>query len=191
VHPSIAKGRMVNAVRAAAAFVDGLPRDTMSPESTLGRQGFLHPYQMHGGVAEVVLKVLLRDFDSEALVSQARFLEDLARRVEDASPGTRVAIDVTPQYRNMAEGLAREPRAVSYASRSFERLGRTAKLTTVRGGTDGSQLTARGLPTPNLSTGQHTPHSLLEWACLEEMDLAVRMLIELAQVWAEDPALAG
>lgn len=187
IHPSIAKGRMVNAVRGAAAFIAGLPQDAMSPEMTSGREGFLHPYQLHGGVAEVVLKILLRDFDAAKLAEQAESLRNLATSVEAELPGVRVAVEVTPQYRNMAEGLVREPRAVGCAQKAFERLGRTAKLTVVRGGTDGSQFTAQGLPTPNLSTGEHNPHSPLEWACLEEMVLAAQVLVELAQVWADTP----
>jgi tripeptide aminopeptidase len=187
IHPSIAKGRMVNAVRAAAAFLAGMPRQTLAPETTDGRNGFLHPYQLEGGVAEVAFKVLLRDFDAAKLADQAELLRQLAAQVEADFPGCQVAVQVTPQYRNMGPGLAQEPRAVSYAQKAFQRLGRTAKLTIVRGGTDGSQLTAKGLPTPNLSTGEHNPHSPLEWACLEEMSLAVRVLVELVQVWAEDP----
>jgi tripeptide aminopeptidase len=188
IHPSIAQGRMVNAVRAAAALIARLPRDTLSPESTAGRDGFLHPYQVRGGVGEVVLKVLLRDFDTEQLTHQAQLLRGWAQEVETEVPGCHIVVEVARQYRNMAEGLVREPRAVSYARQAFERLGHTPRLTIVRGGTDGSQLTARGLPTPNLSTGQHNPHSPLEWACLDEMLQAVRVLIELVQVWAEGPA---
>ena len=110
------------------------------------------------------------------------------RRAKPASqrefPGASVEVEITAQYRNMGEGLAREPRAVSFAQRALERLGRQARLTIIRGGTDGSRFTELGLPTPNLSTGEHNPHSPLEWTCLEEMSQAVEMLVELAQVWA-------
>ena len=99
-------------------------------------------------------------------------------------PGVAIRVDVHPQYRNLGDGLRAEPRAVAYAEEAFRRLGRTCKQAIIRGGTDGSQLTARGLPTPNLSTGQHTPHSPLEWACLEEMEQAVDVLTQLVQVWA-------
>jgi len=100
-------------------------------------------------------------------------------------PGSQIDVAVAAQYRNMAEGLAREPRAVQYAQQALQRLGRAPRLTLVRGGTDGSRLTEMGLPTPNLATGQHAPHSPTEWACLEEMVLAVRWLVEILQVWAE------
>jgi tripeptide aminopeptidase len=184
IHPSIAKGRMVNAIRAAADFVARLPR-AMSPETTEGREGFLHPYQLKGGVAEVALKIILRDFVTERLTGQAEMLRAIARQVEEAFPEAAVLVETAKQYRNMAEGLAREPRAVALAQAAHRRLGREPKLTIVRGGTDGSQLTERGLPTPNLSVGQHNPHSNLEWVCLDEMAQAAAVLVELVQLWAE------
>lgn len=184
IHPSIAKGRMVNAVRAAGALVDRLPRHLLAPEVTDGRDGFLHPYTIEGGVAQVTIRILLRDFDSTALAEQAERIRQAAQGVERDFPGIAIDVDVKPQYRNMGEGLKKEPRAVSFAEEAHRRLGRPYKLAIIRGGTDGSQLTARGLPTPNLSTGQHTPHSPLEWACLDEMEQAVDVLVQLVQVWA-------
>ncbi len=186
IHPSIAKGRMVNAVRAAGQFLARLPRGADSPETTEGREGFLHPYVIEGGVAETKLKVLLRDFDSSRLATLAERLRGAAAAVENEFPGAKVEVRIERQYRNMAEGLAREPRAVNYAQEALKRLGREAKLTIVRGGTDGSRLTEMGLPTPNLSCGGHNPHSPLEWACLEEMAESVEWILALAQRWAED-----
>jgi len=185
VHPSIAKGRMVNALRAAGAFLYQLPRQRLAPESSEGREGFLHPYVIEGSVAEVRIKILLRDFDTAVLQEHERRLREIAANVETAFPGIECQVTVTPQYRNMADGLRAEPRAVEYARKAHARLGRNAHLTIIRGGTDGSMLTARGLPTPNLSSGQHTPHSPLEWACLEEMQQATEVVIELARVWGE------
>jgi tripeptide aminopeptidase len=187
IHPAIAKGRMVNALRAAADFIGRLPRETLSPESTSGREGFLHPYQFEGGVAEVRMRILLRDFDSRNLSGLADRLRKAAEETQRAVPGASVEITVTPQYRNMAEGLAREPRAVGFARQALERLGRQPRLTSIRGGTDGSRFTELGLPTPNLSTGEHNFHSPLEWTCLEEMTQAVEMVVELLQVWAARP----
>jgi tripeptide aminopeptidase len=184
IHPSIGKGRMVNAVRVAAALIDRLPKAALSPETTDGRDGFLHPYAIEGGVAEVKVKILLRDFVTGGLVEKAALIEQAAREVEAEFPQSQIEVKVIKQYRNLGEGLAREPRAVAYAQQAHERLGREAKLTIIRGGTDGSQLTERGLPTPNLSTGEHNPHSPLEWTCLEEMVQAVEVLVELVQVWA-------
>jgi tripeptide aminopeptidase len=186
IHPSIAKGRMTNAVRAAAAFIGRLPRDELAPEVTDGRQGFLHPYDMAGGVAEVHMKILLRDFDAAALSAQAELLKRAANEVMREFPGAKIEIAIQRQYRNMAEGLVREPRAVAYAEEALKRLGRVAKRTIVRGGTDGSRLTELGLPTPNLSCGGYNPHSPLEWACLDEMMESVEWLISLAEVWAEN-----
>jgi tripeptide aminopeptidase len=184
IHPSIGKGRMVNAVRVAAALIDRLPKGTLSPETTDGRDGFLHPYQVEGGVAEVKLKILLRDFVTAGLAEKAQLITKAAREVEVEFPRSQIEVQVVKQYRNLGDGLAREPRAVAYAQEAHRRLGREAKLTIIRGGTDGSQLTEKGLPTPNLSTGEHNPHSPLEWTCLEEMVQAVEVLVELVQVWA-------
>jgi tripeptide aminopeptidase len=184
IHPSIGKGRMVNAVRAAAALIDRLPKGSLSPETTDGRDGFLHPFAVEGGVAEVKLKILLRDFVTASLAEKAELIRAAAREVQAEFPHSQIDVQVIKQYRNLGEGLAREPRAVAFAQEAHRRLGRTAKLTIIRGGTDGSQLTERGLPTPNLSTGEHNPHSPLEWTCLEEMVQAVEVLVELVQVWA-------
>jgi tripeptide aminopeptidase len=184
IHPMIAKGKMVNAVRAAADFVARLPRETCSPETTDGREGFLHPYAIEGGVAEVSLRILLRDFQTSALAELADRLRAAARETERSFPGASLELEIVRQYRNMAEGLAREPRAVEYAQRAFKNLGRPCKLTIVRGGTDGSRFTELGLPTPNLSTGEHNPHSPLEWTCLEEIVDAAEIIVELVQVWA-------
>jgi tripeptide aminopeptidase len=183
IHPSIAKGRMTNAVRAAAAFIARLPHDGLSPETTEGRAGFLHPYEIGGGVTEVTMKILLRDFAAANLEALADRLRQTAAAVRREFPAAEIIVDVERQYRNMAEGLAREPRAVAYAQEAFAALGQTAKLTIVRGGTDGSRLSELGLPTPNLSCGQHNPHSPLEWACLEEMAESVRWLLALAERW--------
>jgi len=185
IHPSIGKGKMVNAVRVAADYVSRLPRDYLSPETTDGRDGFLHPYVVDGGVAEVTLRILLRDFDTAKLGELAEQLRKAGSQTQSEFPGSEVKVRIVPQYRNMAEGLRREPRAVAIAQHAFQRLGRTAKLTVIRGGTDGSRFTELGLPTPNLSCGQHNPHSPLEWACLEEMEHSVAVLVELVQLWAD------
>ena len=187
IHPSIAKDRMVNAMRVAGSFLDRLPRD-LSPEKTDGRDGFIHPYSLSGGVAEVTIHVILRDFETAQLAQQQQLLHSLSEQLGQENPEVTINVSVIPQYRNMAAGLSREPRAVAYAQLAHERLERVAQLTTVRGGTDGSQLTEKGLPTPNLSSGQHNPHSPLEWACLDEMVQAAEVLQELAQVWQESPA---
>ncbi|MFI4874420.1 MAG: tripeptide aminopeptidase PepT, partial [Blastopirellula sp. JB062] len=185
IHPSIAKGRMVNALKAAGMFLDRLPRDMMSPETTADRDGFVHPVQIQGGVAEVEIQLILRSFETSELATQADLLRATAKSVEADLPGSRLTVVTSPQYRNMREGLEKEPRALAYAIEAHQRLSRTPKLEVIRGGTDGSILTEHGLPTPNLSTGQHNPHSPLEWACLDEMEKGVELLIALLGVWAE------
>lgn len=186
IHPSIGKGRMVNALRLAAMFVDRLPRQVLTPETTEEREGFLHPYRIEGGVAETSLRILLRDFDTPRLADKADLLRGLARAIELEYPRARIDVKVTAQYRNMADGLGREPRAVAFAQEAMRKLDIEPKMTIIRGGTDGSRLTELGLPTPNLSTGEHNIHSPLEWTCLEEMTTAVRVLVELAQVWSRN-----
>jgi tripeptide aminopeptidase len=186
IHPSIAKGRMVNAVRLAGMLLDRLPRQTLSPETTADREGFLHPYRIEGGVAETTVRILLRDFDTERLKDKANLLHNVGRLLSADYPAARIDVAITPQYRNMSDGLRREPRAVAFAQEAMRRAELEPKLTIVRGGTDGSRLTEMGLPTPNLSTGEHNIHSPLEWTCLEEMEIAARVLVELARVWRNE-----
>jgi tripeptide aminopeptidase len=184
IHPSIAKGRMTNAVRLAAMFLDRLPKRTMSPETTSDREGFIHPLTIEGGVGAVAIHFILRDFDTAQLPVQAEILREIGRQVEREHPAAKVTVEVREQYRNMRDGIAKEPRAVRFAEAATRRSGLEPKFKIIRGGTDGARLTEKGLPTPNLSTGEHNPHSPLEWTCLEEMEAAVRVLLELVQVWA-------
>ncbi len=185
IHPSIAKGKMTNAIRLAGMFLERLPRRTLTPETTEGKEGFIHPYHIEGGVPQVTLHLLLRDFETAQLAEQEGLLREIARQIVREYPPATIEVTVTPQYRNMAEGMRQEPRAVALAVEAMRRAGLEPKLLSLRGGTDGAQLTAKGLPTPNLSTAEHNPHSPLEWTCLEEMQSAVRVLVELAQVWGQ------
>lgn len=184
IHPSIAKDRMVNAVKAMAMFLTRLPLDELSPETTKGREGFVHPYEVKASVDLAVAKILLRDFDTAQLEIYATLLQKISAEVETALPGCRVEIAIAQQYRNLGDGLLQEPRAVAYAEEAHRRLGKPCRQNAIRGGTDGSQLTALGLPTPNLSSGQHNPHSPREFACLDEMEEACEVVIELLKVWA-------
>ncbi len=187
IHPAMAKDRMVNAIRATAQFLEGLPAE-LSPECTQGREGFLHPYVIKGGVDKVALKILIRDFDTSTLEQYADLLHKNATRVEEAFPGTRIKLHIRNQYRNMADGLVHEPRAVQFAVEAHESLGRSCKLDAIRGGTDGSRLTELGLPTPNLSSGQHNLHSPLEWVCLDEMMAACEIGAEIVRRWSRESA---
>jgi len=188
IHPAIAKGKMLNAVRLAGMFIERLPKHVLSPEATADREGFLHPYRIEGGVPSVTLRILLRDFETAKLADKAELLRAVARTLTLEYPRARIDVKITPQYRNMADGLTREPRALDYAEEAMRRAGLQPRRTIVRGGTDGSRLTELGLPTPNLSTGEHNLHSPLEWTCLEEMEMAVKVLVELAQVWGKAQA---
>jgi len=185
IHPAIAKDRMINAVRALGHFLSQLPAE-LSPEQTEGDDGFIHPYEVSGGVAALRLQLILRDFDTEKLVQQETLLQNAAERTRLAIPGVQVRVAVTPQYRNMEEGLSSEPRAVELARQAHANLGITPKMEKIRGGTDGSQFTAQGLPTPNLSSGQHNIHSPLEFACLEEMAEAREIGLQLVRLWSRE-----
>ena len=187
IHPAIAKDKMKNAMRAAGHFLAQMPTE-LSPENTDGRDGFLHPYGIEGGVASVSLRVLLRDFDTAKLSEYAKLLQGLATSVQQDNPGIQVDVQLREQYRNMADGLVTEPRTAALAVAAHENLGRTADQTIIRGGTDGSRLTELGLPTPNLSSGQHNIHSLLEWACLDEMMAACEVGIEIVKLWGKEQA---
>ena len=183
IHPSIAKGRMVNAVRLAGMFLERLPKRALTPETTEGREGFLHPYTISGGVPETKIHFLLRDFETPKLAEEAELLRVIARQLEREYPEAKVDVAVAAQYRNMRDGMHKEPRAVPFALEAVRRAGLEPKELSIRGGTDGAMLTAKGLPTPNLSCGEHNPHSPLEWTCLEEMAANVRTVIELLKVW--------
>jgi tripeptide aminopeptidase len=186
IHPSIGRGRLVNATKILAELLAALPRDGLSPETTAGRGGFVHPYEIRGGVARAEARLLLRDFEEEGLAAQARLLAGIAADLRGRHPAATIELDVRPQYRNMRDGLEREPRAVGLAVAATRAAGMEPVLDAIRGGTDGSLLTALGLPTPNLSTGEHNPHSPLEWTSLEEMEAAVAVLLHLAALWGRE-----
>lgn len=186
IHPGFAKGRMVNAIRLASQFVSRLPWHTLAPETTEGRVGFLHPYTIEGGVPEVKLKIILRTFVTKELDDQAEVLRKIAATLMTEHPQAQIKVDVTEQYRNMLEYLKKEPRASKLAEQAIHNAGLTPKYQSIRGGTDGSKLSEKGLPTPNLSVGMHNFHSPLEFACLEQMESAVKVLVELAQLWGKE-----
>lgn len=187
IHPSIGKGVMVNAIRILSEFLSRLPKSRLSPETTDDRQGFLHPYHIEGGVAEASAKLILRDFETPALADQAKLLESIAVALRAEFPSAQIHVDIRRQYRNLRDGLAKELRAVPKAEAAMRAIGIEPTYGIIRGGTDGSLLTEKGLPTPNLSSGQHNIHSPLEWASLNEMETAVRVLVQLAAEWGKEP----
>jgi len=191
IHPGLATGKMVNSIRLAGQFLTRMPWHRLAPETTSGRQPFLHPYVLEGGVAQSKIKILLRSFVTKDLARQAKILQGIAATIEAEHPKAKVEINVKTQYRNMAEYLVKEPRAVKLATEAIKKIGVKPIFEAIRGGTDGSRLSEMGLPTPNLFCGMHNFHSPLEYACLEEMELSVRTLIELAQLWAKEKQRAA
>jgi tripeptide aminopeptidase len=182
-HPGYAKGRMVNAIKAAARFVEQLPARRLSPETTDGYDGYVHPYQMDASVDRTTVRVLLRDFVTSGLRDQQALLEALARTVA-VETRTTVEFEVREQYRNMREVLDRHPDVVDRAREAIRRAGLTPIEKPIRGGTDGSRLSFMGLPTPNLFAGEHNFHSRLEWTSRQDLEAAVGVVVELARIWA-------
>ena len=186
IHPGLAKGRMINAIRLAGELLSRLPRLRLSPESTSDRDGFLHPYGIEGGVGEAKVRILLRSFVTADLEEQAALLRTLAASVLAEQPRARIDVEIKKQYRNMREHLEKEPRAVALAADAVRGVGLEPHFQSIRGGTDGSRLSEMGLPTPNLSLGMHNFHSPLEFACLEQMESSVHVLLELARLWGQE-----
>ena len=169
---------------AAADFVAALPRSDMSPETTDGYDGYLHPYQMQASVDRTSVKVLLRDFVTPALKEKEALVGRIARDVLQRHPGATVEFMVEESYRNMREVLERHPQVVELARRAIRAAGIEPVERPIRGGTDGSRLSFMGLPTPNLFAGEHNFHSRLEWVSAQDMDKAVEVIVRLAGLWA-------
>jgi tripeptide aminopeptidase len=184
-HPGYAKGRMVNAIKAAARFIDRLPQDAMSPETTDGHEGFVHPYVVTASVETTSVRLLIRDFVTAALKEKEAALEALARKVAAGYPGIRVEVKVEESYRNMKEVLDRHPAVVEHAREAIRRAGLEPRSHPIRGGTDGSRLSFMRLPTPNLFAGEHNFHSRLEWVSVHDMEKAVEVIVQLCRVWEE------
>jgi tripeptide aminopeptidase len=182
-HTGTALGVMANAVKAAADFVTALPRDHLSPETTAGREGFVHPDEISGNVEETTIVVNLRDFDDDRLEEYGELVN---RAAEEAAAGRGVAVevDIRRQYSNMKRFIT-DPRIVEAAEEAVRRAGMEPQREIIRGGTDGSRLSEKGLPCPNLSTGGHDYHSRREWIGVADMGAAASTLVHLAQVWAE------
>jgi len=185
MHPGYAKGRMINAVRLGAAFVDLLPKDSLSPETTEHYEGYLHPYTVDASVERTAVRLLVRDFTTSGLKEKEALVEEVAREVVARHPGARFEVQIEEQYRNMREVLDRHPNVVEYASEAIRRAGLDVRMRPIRGGTDGSRLSFMGLPTPNIFAGQHNIHSRLEWTSVQDMEKAVQVIVALCQVWAE------
>jgi tripeptide aminopeptidase len=184
VHPGQAKNVMINAVRVASAIVAALPADRL-PESTAGREPYLHPHALTGDVAQAQLRLLVRAFTEKELHEREEVLRETIRQVEARFPGARVSLEIKPSYRNMGDAIAKDRKVLDYAVEAVRRQGLEPVRRAVRGGTDGSRLSALGLLTPNLFTGGQGAHSVMEWISLEWMAAAVGVCLHLLEVWVE------
>ncbi|MCO5208101.1 MAG: peptidase T [Caldilinea sp.] len=184
-HPGRAKGKLVNALYLASRLAQTLPHAKLTPETTDGRQGFLHLYKQEGSAAECKMHFILRDFDEEKLMEHGRLLESVCETVQMTEPRARITCEITPQYRNMHYWLQNDMRPVEYVVDVLNDMGIEPLSPPIRGGTDGSQLTEMGVPTPNLFTGMQNIHSPLEWVSVQDMEKSVEVLVGLVQRWAK------
>jgi tripeptide aminopeptidase len=185
IHPGWAKGELANAIKVAGEILARLPKDGRSPETTEGREGYVHPVLLEGDSSEVELRFIARDFDNERLDEHVAYLRGIAEEVAAAEPRCSIEVEDRISYRNPRESIERNPRIIASLEEAIRRVGLEPRQTAIRGGTDGSALTEMGLPTPNVFTGGHDAHSEREWICIEDMGLAAATLVELARVWAE------
>jgi tripeptide aminopeptidase len=183
-HPGFAKGKMESAIKIAGQIIASLP-DELSPEHTEGMQGFVHPVGMEGHVETATIDFIIRDFDEAKLADHVEVIRQTAVAVLKKFPGSTVDIAVSQQYRNMKGVLDQHPQIVDYAMEAINRTGLTAKLCSIRGGTDGSRLSFMGLPCPNIFAGEHAFHGRHEWVSVQDMQKAVETILHLCMVWEE------
>jgi len=185
LHPGFAKGRMLNSQRAAAEFIDFMPKDTMTPETTDGRVGYIHLHSMTGSVEKTVLRYLVRDFTMEGLQDKETLMKTVLDTLRKKYPRLVAELSVEEVYRNMKYILDDHPQVVDYALEAIGRTGLEPRRHSIRGGTDGARLSAMGIPTPNIFTGGHNFHSRLEWISIQDMEKAVETIVHLAAIWEE------
>ena len=183
--PGTSKDKMVNAIKLAAKIVERLPANSRSPETTEGREGFVHPTRITGSTAEAELRFIARDFDSRALAEHEQLLRKLADEVAEEEPRAEVTVSTVESYRNLKDFLAAAPAIAEAADEAARRVGIEPWREPIRGGTDGSILSARGLLTPNIFTGAHQFHSVLEWASVQDMAASAATIVELVKLWSE------
>jgi tripeptide aminopeptidase len=184
-HPGFAKGKMEHAIKIAAAIVDRLPKDTCSPETTEGKQGFLHPIGISGALEKATVGFIVRDFTDEGLKEKEILLEDIVRSVMKEFPHSTYRLEIKPQYRNMKPVIDRHPEIIDNAMEAIRRAGLKPVKTSIRGGTDGSRLSFMGLPCPNIFAGEHAFHSRTEWVSVQDMEKAMQTIVHLAMIWEE------
>ncbi|MDA9491480.1 peptidase T [Bradyrhizobium sp. CCBAU 11361] len=184
-HPGYAKGKMEHAIKIAAAIIERLPKEGCSPETTSGKQGFLHPISIDGALEQATLSFIVRDFTEEGLKEKEILLENIVKDVMKDYPRSTYTFEVREQYRNMKQVIDRHPHILEYAIEAIRRAGLRPMRTAIRGGTDGSRLSFMGLPCPNIFAGEHAFHSRLEWVSRQDMEKAVQTIVHLAMIWEE------
>ncbi len=184
-HPGFAKGKMEHAIKIAAAIVERLPKQGMSPETTEGRQGFLHPISLSGTLEQATLSFIVRDFTETGLRDKEALLENIVKDVMKDFPRSTCKFEVNEQYRNMKVVIDRHPEIIDHAMEAIRRAGLKPVRNAIRGGTDGSRLSFMGLPCPNIFAGEHAFHSRLEWVSVQDMEKAVQTIVHLAMIWEE------
>ena len=185
IHPGYAKGKMINSIKIASAFIDSLPKEELSPETTEGREGYVHPLAFNGNEEQTILRFIIRDFNTDRLKEHEDLLKNLAEETVKKFTGSKLEFEIIKQYRNMKEVLDSHPKVTEYAVEALNRLGLEPIMHPIRGGTDGSKLCFMGLPTPNIFAGGHSFHSQLEWIAKQDMEMAVRTIVEICKVWEE------
>jgi len=183
IHPGYAKDQMINSIKIAAAFVESLPKKILSPETTEKRQGYVHCTTINGMEETTTLKIIIRDFETSKLKQYENLLENLAKKAVAKFPGSKYEFKVVNQYRNMREVLVKHPQVAKFAVQAMKNLGIKPIMHPIRGGTDGSRLSFMGLPTPNIFAGEHSFHSQLEWVAVQDMEMAVKVIVEIAKIW--------
>ena len=184
-HPGFAKDKMEHAIKIAARIVDALPKDTCSPETTEGKEGFLHPIGITGSLEQAKLSLIVRDFNKQGLKDKEALLQSIVADVMKDYPRSTATVDIRQQYRNMKVIVDQHPQIVENAIEAIRRAGLTPVRSSIRGGTDGSRLSFMGLPCPNIFAGEHAFHSRLEWVSVQDMQAAVRTIVHLARIFEE------
>ena len=184
-HPGFAKGKMESAIKIASEIVAALPKHRLSPETTDGLQGFIHPVSIEGIVEQAKIQFIIRDFSEAGLKAHESELETIMNEVLQTYPNSTAKLEIKEQYRNMKVILDKHPQVVTYAMEAIQRAGLTPKRSSIRGGTDGSRLSFMGLPCPNIFAGEHAFHSKQEWVSVQDMEKSAEVIVELAKVWEE------
>jgi len=184
-HPGFAKGKMESAIKILADILSALPTNKLTPETTSGKEGFIHPVGIKGQVEQAEAQFIIRDFTDEKLAEHENLLRETVERVMKNYPNSTYNLKIKMQYRNMKQVLDNYPKIVAYGIEAIERAGVKAKRQSIRGGTDGSRLSFMGLPCPNIFAGEHAFHSKQEWVSVQDMEKAVQTIINIACIWEE------